>query len=470
VSPRLRVSASVITILLTFAQIASAQETPVRITQKPTGLVHGQVSVPVTVREDVVRVELLINGVKFAEQSGRSVVFKVPVGEYIRRLRIRAVGYDRTGIAVGDDEVVVNDPQPPFRVRLHTPTALPASGFAEMSATITAPREIPIAGVDFYVGERLVGTDTDPPYAVSFDVALTESASYARAVARARTGPEANDVRFFGSGPVEQIEVNLQQIPVSISTPGQAKLEAHQIRVFDNGAPEKIEGLLPASDLPLNIILLMDSSESMLEELPTLKRAAKDFARSLIRPSDRIAVVGFHERVFWLSGFTSDLNAVDRAIDELKPLGRTHLYDSVIGMLYELQRLPGRRALVVLTDGVNQGGSFELDHLIHYARYSGVPIYPIIKNTLLSRLMKFGLGRLEMRRFAGLARETGATYFIIERVNQLPGVYGRIAEELKQQYLVMFYAEGSGSDMWHSLRIVPVDSRIRLRAPTGYFP
>jgi Ca-activated chloride channel family protein len=418
----------------------------------------------------VERLELLINGVKQAEYRGRSTIFEVPIGEYIRRLRLRVVGYDASGSFVGDDEMVVNDPQPPFRIRLHTPPTLPPTGLAEISATITKPPQLQIASVDFFVGENQIATDIEAPYAVSFDVTRAQGAAYARAVARARSGQETNDIRFWNSAPVEHIEVNLQQIPISVSGPLSRRLTPDSVRLFDNGEPKKIEGIIPATDLPLNIILLIDTSESMLEELPTLQRAAKEFARSLIRPNDRIAIVGFHERLFWLTGFTSDMAAIDRAVDALRPLGRTHLYDATIRMLFELQKLPGRRALVVLTDGVNSGGSFKLDHLIHYARYSGVPIYPIIKNTILSRLMRFGIGVVEARRFAEVARESGATWFIIERADQLPGVYRRISDELKQQYLMMFYAQGSGTDAWHSLKVDPADNRLRIRAPRGYFP
>ena len=448
----------------------SAQEQPVRITQKPAGIVHGDLSVPVTVRGDVEHIELLVNGIRHDEKRGLSVVFKVPLGKFLRRLRIRAVGYDRNGVLIGDDEMVINDPQPPFRIRLHTPPVLPSSGFAEMTASITAPRDLRLAGVDFYVGETLIGSDGTAPWAIEFDVSQAGEATYARAVARAAGGAEANDVRFFGSTPVERVEVNLQQIPLSVSTPLQKRLTTDEIRVFDNGEIRPVEGVIPAVDLPLNIILLIDSSESMLEELPTLQRAAKDFARELIRTNDRIAIVGFHERLFWLTGFTSNLNAIDTAIDRLRPLGRTHLYDSVISMLFELQKLPGRRALVVLSDGVNQGGNFKLEHAVHYARFSGVPVYPIIKNTILSRFLRFGIGGFEAKRFAEIARESGATYFIIERADQLSGVYRRIAQELRQQYLMVFYSESSGSDTWHSLRVEPVDRRLSIRAPRGYFP
>jgi len=207
----------------------------------------------------------------------------------------------------------------------------------------------------------------------------------------------------------------------------------------------------------------------MLEELPVVKAAAKQFAQKLLTPKDRIAVVGFNQTSFWLTGYTNDFNAAAAAVDRIKPAGETHLYDTAIEMLYELQKQPGRHALVVLTDGVDQGSTFRLDHLVHYARYAGVPVYPIVKNKILTRMMRFGIGYLEARRLSSLARDTGATYFIIKREAELPEVYAKIAQELRQQYQLVFYSDPSTADEWHQLTIESRGGQ-NLRIPKGYFP
>jgi Ca-activated chloride channel family protein len=226
---------------------------------------------------------------------------------------------------------------------------------------------------------------------------------------------------------------------------------------------------VPASDQPLYVILLIDYSESMIEEMPVVKAAAKQFAQSLLRPTDRIAVVGFNQTLFWLSPFTNDFNAAAQSVDRVKPGGETHLYDSAIEMLYELQKQPGRRALVVFTDGVDQGSMFRLEHLVHYARYAGVPLYPIVKNRMLMKLMRFGIGYLQARKLASIARDTGATYFIIQKESELPSVYARLAQELRQQYQLDFYSDASAADVWHSLAIKSSAGQ-QLRIPNGYFP
>jgi len=442
----------------------------VLILSKPTRLVSQPLDVAISTGPEVARVELLVNGVKFDEKTGPSPRFTIPVGKYIRRLRVRAIGYDGNRAVVGEDEMVVNDPEPPFRVGLQAPAALPASGTVTLSATVTAPTNLIITGVDFFVGDTKIGTDSDAPYGATFDVAAHPSPLYAQAIARARGEIETNDLHLWGSIPRDSVEVVLHQLPISVQGAPKSALRAEDLTLEDATTERAISDLIPSSDQPLNVIMLVDSSESIAPELPVIKEAARAFARSLIRPNDRLAVVAFNQRQTWLTGFTSDVNQIGASLELIKPIGQTHLYDAVIEMLFELQKLPGRRALVVLTDGVNQGGTFELDHLVHYARYAGVPIYPIVKNRLLSRFLRFGLGMFEARRFADIARDSGASHFIIESPGQLDDVYGRIGQELQNQYLLMFYSEASLKDEWRPLQLKTSRRDLRIRAPRGYFP
>jgi VWFA-related protein len=440
----------------------------VRITDKPTGLTSGMLYVPIVATEPVERLALFINGVQHAATPGRAMTSQVNVGFYLRRLRMRAVGYDAEGKIVGEDEMVVNDPRPPFRVKMQGPSVWPESGDVELHANVLRPAEVLIGGVDFYVGEEKVATDDSAPYSVTVDASKFPGAIYARVVARSTRAEQANDVWFFGDRAHATTDVTVQQVPISVAG-GNAPLRAESITLIDNGTARPIEGLVTANDQPLNVILLIYYSESMIEELPVVKTAARQFARALLRPQDRLAVVGFNQRTFWLTGYTNDWNSAAEAVDRVKPIGETHLYDSVIEMLYELQKTPGRHALVVFTDGVDQGSRFKLDHLVHYARYAGVPVYPIVKNRLLSRWMKLGVGRLQARRLMNIAEDTGATYFIIQAERELAGVYARIAQELRQQFQIVFHSEADVADQWRPLKVESKRGH-RIRAPKGYFP
>lgn len=452
-------SSFIVLFAIAVVQLALAQT--VAIMQKPTALVYGDLYVPVQTREPVVRVALFINGVKYTEGTGRFMDLPVKIGDYIRRLRIRAVGYDAQGNIAGEDEMVVNDPRPPFRVRLH-------ANQGKLEANVVKPEQLGIESVDFFVGEEKIASVTTAPYSASFDPAKYPNAVYTRVVAHAGDGSEANDVLFFGANPNEQVDVAVQQVPISVVGSDRAP-KPGELTLLDDGKPRHIETLTPASDQPLYVILLIDYSESMLEELPVVKQAARQFAQKLLRPQDRIAVIGFNQTVFWLTPFTNDFNAAAASVDRVKPSGETHLYDTAIELLYELQKQPGRHALVILTDGVDQGSHFKLDHLIHYARYAAVPIYPIIKNKMLTRLMRFGVGYIEARRLAAIARDTGATYFIIRGERELPDVYAKLAQELRNQYQLSFYSDPSAADQWHTLLITSSAGQ-QLRIPVGYFP
>jgi VWFA-related protein len=337
-----------------------------------------------------------------------------------------------------------------------------------LHAIVSAPRELRVAGVDFYVGEEKVATDAAAPWHTSVDAARHPDSVYARVVVRTQSGDEANDVVFFGDRAHEETDVTVQQIPISVAS-GRVPLRREHLALLDNGGLRPIEALVPASGEPLHVIVLIDYSESMLEELPVVKAAAREFARQLLRPQDRLAVVGFNQRTFWLTGYTNDWQRVAEAVDRVQPIGETHLYDSVIEMLYELQKTPGRHALIVLTDAVDQGSRFELDHLVHYARYAGVPVYPIVKNSRLTKWMRLGVGRLQARRLQNIAADTGATYFIIRKEQELPAVYARIATELRQQYQIVFHSESTVADQWRPLKVTSSAGHT-LRAPRGYFP
>jgi VWFA-related protein len=422
----------------------------------------------VAAQEPVERLELYVNGVRRNVVTARELRATLDIGLYLRRLRLRAVGYDGGGRLLGEDVMTVNDPRPPFRLELAAPVDWPASGEVLLQANLLRPPELRIIGVDFYVGEQWVSTDGVEPYLATIEAERFPAAVYARAVARAE-GEEANAVAFFG-GELEHAsaQVTVQEIPLSV-VGGGAPLSPEALTLRDGGTQRVVERLVPAGEQPLHVILLIDYSESMLEELPVVKAAARELARAVLRPQDRLAVVGFNQRTFWLTDYTNDWSRVAEAVDRVRPIGQTHLYDSVVAMLYELQRKPGRHALVVLTDGADQGSRFELDHLVHYARYAGVPVYPVIKNRSLQRWMKLGVGKLHARRLARMAEDTGATYFIVEREDQLAGVYRRIAQELRQQYQLVFHSETDGADRWRPLEVVSRAGH-RLRAPRGYFP
>src|SRR5512140_1861171 len=156
--------------------------------RRPEGVVHGTLDVPIVATAPVSRIALFINNVKYTEGPGMAMTVQVRVGDYIRRLRFRAVGYDQAGNVAAEDEMVVNDPRPPFRVTLSAPAKLPENGDVTLSANVIAPVETHVQSVDFYIGEKKIATATAAPYKFTVEAEQFPNAVYARVVAHATGG------------------------------------------------------------------------------------------------------------------------------------------------------------------------------------------------------------------------------------------------------------------------------------------
>ena len=155
--------------------------------------------------------------------------------------------------------------------------------------------------------------------------------------------------------------------------------------------------------------------------------------------------------------------AVALSLEGLKSFGRTALYDAIITSLYYFRAERGQRALVLLTDGEDTASGTSWEDALAYARRSGVAIYTI------------GLGLSEMKRgsrskLAELAEATGGRAFLIDRADELSGVYGRIGEELRSRYLLAYSSDRPADP--NGFR--PVEVRIRkglkARVSRGAYP
>jgi len=89
---------------------------------------------------------------------------------------------------------------------------------------------------------------------------------------------------------------------------------------------------------------------------------------------------------------------------------------------------------------------------------------------MLAKLQYIPFAKTEAERYAEIAEEAGASYFIVRKPSQLPEVYDAIAKELRNQYLIRFRVETRGKDIWHPIRLTTDRKGVKLRTPRGYFP
>ena len=188
------------------------------------------------------------------------------------------------------------------------------------------------------------------------------------------------------------VDTNLVTLPVKVSDRDRIVfgLQREQFQVFENGIEQEIvyfespnESKSEESFLrPLTIALMLDVSDSTEFKLTKIKNAALTFIEQL-RADDRVLLVVFDKNVQVLVESTSDRSVLRRAINGLFPGGGTSLYEAlneVIGK--RLAHLSGRKAIVLLTDGVDTTSeSISFEDVMHAAETSDIPIYPVQYHT-----------------------------------------------------------------------------------------
>ncbi len=175
----------------------------------------------------------------------------------------------------------------------------------------------------------------------------------------------------------------------------------------------------------LSIALAMDYSWSLRDDAYVIGDAAVDFVKQFDE-KDRAAVIKFYEKVVFLQDFTSDKNLLIKAIQERLPeRGGTALYQAAYKAVIECSDEPGKRVVVLYTDGEDVSGGVTVDQIIDAAKEGNVSIFTI---GLGVRLMEDELKRM--------AKETGGFYTHAETAEEMADIYSKIYQTVKSQYVL----------------------------------
>ena len=288
-------------------------------------------------------------------------------------------------------------------------------------------------------------------------------------VARAVTGAglaEQESLRVFRAGTT----VVRLTVTVSEGDGFVTGLERGDFELYENGVRQEIS-FFESEPVPLDVMLLLDSSSSMRLEMPAVRRAARAFMK-MLRPGDRGAVVGFTERINILQDLTSEPQAISRAIESATANGSTALHNAIYIALHQFGRTPltvdevRRQAIVVLTDGEDTSSLITFRDLLDLTQRASVNVYTIGLYTGSTAEVVASLGyRLRL-----LARETGGRAFFPESVHELRRVYGEIAEELRAQYSIGYTPSAAPGEtrVRHILVRLPHHPTYNVRTRTGY--
>jgi Ca-activated chloride channel family protein len=323
-----------------------------------------------------------------------------------------------------------------------------------------------VAEITFYADGRLICRtgDIDRPLCM-WDAGAAVKAHQIRVVATLKDGQRLVATRRTREIDVnEAVSVHVVQINALVSDRSGkyvGGLTPAQFRVLEDGKPQKILHFA-AEQAPLEIVVAMDISGSMGAALEDLKSAVRQFLASL-RPSDQVTLVAFNEEMFVLAQRESDQGRLSAAVDRLTAWGGTTLYDSIIRSLELLSRQPGRRSLIVFSDGEDQ---------------SSQATYAVVERALKGSdalLFTVGLGRgrdqADLRETLGaLAEPTGGRALFAERPEALGATFAELLDELKHQYLIGFESTNAARDgAWRTLEVEVPGTPYRVRARQGYF-
>lgn len=244
--------------------------------------------------------------------------------------------------------------------------------------------------------------------------------------------------------------------------------------VFEDGIRQELS-IFNHEDIPISLALMIDTSASMDEKLPTARAAAKRFVGTL-RPQDNAEVIQFNDRTTILQAFVADRGALEGAIERTEASGPTALHNALYVALKELekQKTTGalrRRAIVLLSDGEDTASLVSDDQVLALARKTEINIYAI---SLRPRRMtdrsavKFSQAA---HLLTTLTQDTGGQVHFPNSLSELDAVYDRIAEELRTQYSLGYTSINQRRDgKWRRIVVrTPTREDLQIRHKLGYF-
>ena len=289
-----------------------------------------------------------------------------------------------------------------------------------------------------------------------------------------------------GEPPVFRKNVNLVTVYFNVKDKHGAlvpNLTKDAFQLTEEGKPQTIKYFSAESNQPLTLGILIDSSGSMQNMLPEEKIVGSDFLRSVITDKDLAFVLSFDISVDLLQDLTSDVHLLSRGLDKAKinvgsgggggvpgigqgPIPISHpkgtlLYDGIFLASDEmLSKQVGRKAIVVMTDGVDQGSHEKLKDSIEAAQKADTICY-----VLLISDPRYGSDPHDMSQ---LAEQTGGRMITVNNPNKLGDAFRQISNELRSQYSIGY----SPSDPRHdgSFRKIEIKAKdLKVQARKGYY-
>jgi VWFA-related protein len=248
-------------------------------------------------------------------------------------------------------------------------------------------------------------------------------------------------------------------------------LKKADFKVLDDSSPaNEIRSFHSESDLPLQVGLLVDASNSVRDRFKFEQEAAIEFLNQTVRPkSDEAFVVGFDSTPDLTQDFTNDTEALSRGVRDLRPGGGTAMYDALYyacrdKLLKRTRSGPVRRAVILLSDGDDNQSHVSREEAIEMAQRAEVIVYTISTNIMGTR------GRAD-KVLERIADATGGRAFFPFQLNDVANAFVEIQDELRSQYALSYKpADFRADGRFHTIEILAQNKKgLKVRARHGYY-
>ena len=418
---------------------------------------------------EIQRVQFVVNDQVVMTKNRPPFDVDLDLGPLPKLTTVMAIGYDSDGKELIRDQISLNVGRERFYLRLNPLTGGDArDGKLRVSVDLNVPSEIGLERLELFWNDLLLATLEEPPYEAWVEPSGGSDFGYLRAVAIMADGTMAEDIQFVNAPEFGTIvDVTAVELPIMVlDRDGRAveNLLMEDFTVFEDDVRQQISHFSLHQDLPVRLGIVVDTSGSMAQTLPTVQRVVMGFLRDLLRPQDRAFIETFSDQPELLAAFTADFKTLENALLALFADRATSLYDSVIMGLFQFSGVRGRKAMVVLTDGEDTASKHDFEDVVGYAQRAGVTIYTIGIDLPVTKVSS----RWQLNR---LAEITGGRAFFVSSDTELERIYSEIDRELRTQYLVAYTSSSEKpADELRKIKVEVDRKKVRVRTISGYYP
>jgi VWFA-related protein len=328
-----------------------------------------------------------------------------------------------------------------------------------------------------------------------------------------------------GQQPTFTSKVRVVEIPATVRDKHKQivrNLTKDDFTLQEDGRPQVISYFSEDTNLPLTLGLLVDTSRSQQRVLEDERHTSFVFLQQMLHDKNMAFVIHFDYQVELLQDLTNDRNKLESALDSLQigqrsdnnngssggqgsgsgggwgghrrggggggyGGGGTQLYDAIYLASDDLmKKQQGRKAVIVLSDGVDHGSKVSLDHAIETAQRADTMVYSILFKDEDHQFGGFGGGPFGgMGRHGGgypqeqrpdgkkilerISKETGGRLFEVSKKEPVDQIYNQIADELRYQYELGYTSDRADLTGYHKIQLTTKKKDLEVQARDGYY-